>query len=168
MSAEKVGKEGHRGGNQGGNQVSRRNFLAGLGYGGLAVVAAQGTAIGSTFVYPQGKAVESGAFSVGSPENYPEGVTYVEGKRVFIIREPDGLRALSAVCTHLGCTVNWESADKRFACPCHGSIFDGTTGEVLSGPAPRGLPWVSLSLQENGELVVDPTLPVDRSQVLKL
>jgi Rieske Fe-S protein len=44
----------------------------------------------------------------------------------------------SSICPHLGCRYNWEAAQNRFICPCHGSQF-GVQGEKLAGPAPRGL-----------------------------
>jgi len=148
-------------------EIKRRDFLAGLGFGGLGILAAQSTVIGGAYIYPRGKALTSGAFQVGTPDQYPEGVTYVDGKRVFIVRDAEGLRAVSAVCTHLGCTVNWVADKGQYECPCHGSVFDAKTGDVSGGPAPRGLDFVSLALLEDGSLQVDPTVPVTRSQVLK-
>jgi Rieske Fe-S protein len=47
--------------------------------------------------------------------------------------------AYSAVCSHMGCIVNFDQAANVFQCPCHGANYDGTTGEVTSGPAPRPL-----------------------------
>lgn len=57
------------------------------------------------------------------------------GKPIACYREPDGqLRRYSAVCTHLGCLVSWNAAEKSWDCPCHGSRF-ATDGHVLNGPA---------------------------------
>ena len=54
-------------------------------------------------------------------------------------RDDDGrLHALSARCTHLGCIVDWNGAERSWDCPCHGSRFD-VDGSVLSGPAVAGL-----------------------------
>jgi Rieske Fe-S protein len=63
----------------------------------------------------------------------------MNGKRTAISRDDDGgLHALSPVCTHLGCIVAWNQAERSWDCPCHGSRF-GRDGAVLHGPAVRDL-----------------------------
>jgi menaquinol-cytochrome c reductase iron-sulfur subunit len=64
---------------------------------------------------------------------------------VFIDRDGDQYRALSATCSHLGCNVNWEPAAGQFKCPCHGGCYD-RTGKVVSGPPPRALTAVNVRL----------------------
>lgn len=62
------------------------------------------------------------------------------GKKVAAYRDPDGVVTLrSAICTHMGCTVGWNGAERTWDCPCHGSRFQ-PTGEVISGPAEAPLP----------------------------
>ena len=59
--------------------------------------------------------------------------------RVAAYRDPDGkLHVVSAACTHMGCTVTWNTAETTWDCPCHGSRFTAD-GEVLEGPALRPL-----------------------------
>ncbi len=59
--------------------------------------------------------------------------------RVFVKRTPDGsIIALSAVCSHLGCIVNYDRLKDQFVCPCHGGRYDGN-GKNISGPPPAPL-----------------------------
>jgi Rieske Fe-S protein len=58
---------------------------------------------------------------------------------VFLIWDgKEGVRALSSVCTHLGCRVAFDAESKRFACPCHGGFYD-VQGQVVAGPPPAPL-----------------------------
>ncbi|HUP89284.1 MAG TPA: FAD-dependent oxidoreductase [Longimicrobiales bacterium] len=62
-----------------------------------------------------------------------------DGKRIAVYRDEEGaLTQRSAVCTHLKCIVQWNSLEKSWDCPCHGSRFD-PQGHVLNGPAISGL-----------------------------
>jgi Rieske Fe-S protein len=49
------------------------------------------------------------------------------------------VHSVSARCTHLGCIVSWNNAERSWDCPCHGSRF-GVDGDVLQGPAVKPLP----------------------------
>ena len=61
------------------------------------------------------------------------------GQRLAVYRNEEGeLSALSAVCPHLGCLVSWNSSEKSWDCPCHGSRFD-PKGGLLMGPASTDL-----------------------------
>jgi cytochrome b6-f complex iron-sulfur subunit len=100
---------------------------------------------------------------IGAPKNFPEGVTFLSTEKVFVVRKESSFRALSAICTHLGCTVDRQ--DAGFHCPCHGSEFDAE-GNWKSGPAPRALPWRSLSLAADGTLLVDVSKEVASTETL--
>jgi glycine/D-amino acid oxidase-like deaminating enzyme/nitrite reductase/ring-hydroxylating ferredoxin subunit len=66
-----------------------------------------------------------------------------DGTKVAAFRRDDGTLALrSAVCTHMGCTVGWNDAERTWDCPCHGSRFTAE-GDVISGPAQSPLEDVS-------------------------
>jgi Rieske Fe-S protein len=59
----------------------------------------------------------------------------LDGDKVAAFRDEKGtLHAVSPVCTHMGCQVNWNSGDRSWDCPCHGSRFS-PDGEILHGPA---------------------------------
>lgn len=62
---------------------------------------------------------------------------------VYLDREGDSYRALSATCSHLGCRVSWDPASSRFLCPCHGGVYD-RDGRVVEGPPPQPLQRVNL------------------------
>ncbi len=59
----------------------------------------------------------------------------LDGNKVAAYRDEKGsIHAVSAVCPHLGCIVNWNSAEKSWDCPCHGSRFS-CDGQILQAPA---------------------------------
>ena len=75
---------------------------------------------------------------VGSADEIPPGTGAIvrQGKKkLAVFREENGtLSVRSAVCTHLGCILGWNSAEKTWDCPCHGSRYDAH-GRVIDGPA---------------------------------
>ncbi len=85
----------------------------------------------------------NGAVRLGPSSRLPrgQGATYrdpADGSTDIVVRAANGkLTALSAVCTHAGCTVGYEGG--QIVCPCHGGTFDARTGAVISGPPPTGL-----------------------------
>jgi len=60
------------------------------------------------------------------------------GEPVWVLHLRGGWIALSAICTHQGCLVNWDEKRLTFACPCHAGLFDAN-GNVLAGPPRRPL-----------------------------
>ena len=71
-----------------------------------------------------------------------------ESGRVGVYRDDSGaLYGVDPVCTHLGCLVSWNSAERSWDCPCHGSRFS-PTGEVLHAPAVERLKRVDLAEDE--------------------
>ena len=70
-------------------------------------------------------------------------------------RAADGVVAYSAICPHTGCEVtNWSKESERLACPCHDSQYDPRAGaRLISGPSPRGLAALPLTLTD-GKLTV--------------
>jgi len=64
-----------------------------------------------------------------------------------LIRTPDGeLRAFSAVCTHLDCTVQYKSDTSQIWCACHNGMYD-LAGNVVSGPPPRPLDRLAVNVR---------------------
>lgn len=76
----------------------------------------------------------------------PNGGAVVErhGKKLAVFRDQSGnLKAVSALCTHLGCVVAWNQSETSWDCPCHGSRFD-CQGHVINGPATTNLARMDL------------------------
>jgi cytochrome b6-f complex iron-sulfur subunit len=92
-------------------------------------------------------------FRVSLPESLAPGEAYVApGRAVVLVRDREGVYAVSRVCTHLGCIV--QPSPSGFDCPCHGSRF-AADGSVLKGPAPKPLRWLAVSSLGGGSFVVD-------------
>jgi Rieske Fe-S protein len=72
----------------------------------------------------------------------------VSQKPVYVVKDAAGqLAVLSAVCTHLGCTVPWIDKQNKFLCPCHQAIFD-PDGKLIGGPAPRGMDVLPMKIEQ--------------------
>jgi nitrite reductase/ring-hydroxylating ferredoxin subunit len=137
--------------------IARRDFL------GLSAVAAAGAALLFALVgmlrLPKAAVLpsQSKRFRLQLPESLRAGQAYVPpGRSVALFRDPEGVYAISLVCTHLGCIV--KPTATGFDCPCHGSRF-GHDGTVLKGPAPKALPWLSVSVAAS-------TITVDEERVV--
>ncbi len=91
-------------------------------------------------------------------------VTAFPNLKLWVYADEQGLYAISAICTHLGCTVAAQEGGGYF-CPCHGSRFD-PTGKNISGPAPKPLLHLELFVSPDGQLVVDRKQAVGRDDRL--
>ncbi len=156
----------------------RREFLVKLGIGaGVAGIGTQAAASLRSLL-PNVSYDAPTTVKLGAPSDFPDGLKFLPEQRLFVLREGKVFHAISAVCTHLGCTVRAEALSQpetrqvggapmrlthRFACPCHGSKYAGD-GTVVHGPAPRPLAWYRLSVStDDGQLVVDLANEVERS-----
>jgi menaquinol-cytochrome c reductase iron-sulfur subunit len=148
----------------------RRDFLFKLGAGaGVAALTAQ-TAASLRSLVPNVSYDAPTTVKLGPPVEFPDGLKFLPDQRLFVFRQGNTFHAVSAVCTHLGCTVRAEALPNaqnaevggttlrlthRFLCPCHGSEYKGD-GTNVAGPAPKPLAWYRLSVApDDGQLVVD-------------
>ena len=141
--------------------ATRRGVLAGVGLVGLAsaiTACGAGTsstqaagnaattpaAAGSTTASSAaagGASSSAGAKALAATSEIPVGSGMIfPGPQVVVTQPTAGeFKAFSAICTHMGCIVN-QIGDGTIDCPCHGSQYSITTGDVVTGPAPRPLP----------------------------
>ena len=140
-------------------EVSRRVFVWSLPVGWAAFSAACVSSLVATArsLFPNVLFEPPQAFKAGFPSEFNVGDVDVRFKDAFgawIVREAGGFYALIAVCTHLGCSPNWLTAENKFKCPCHGSGFY-KTGINFEGPAPRPLERARIVLADDGQILVD-------------
>jgi Rieske Fe-S protein len=132
----------------------RRGFMRLIGKGSVALAFLVQIAAAARAFVPNVLYEPLRRFKLRKPGDYPPGITYDPDRRLFVIREGDDFHVVSAVCSHLGCTVQWKADAHRFDCPCHGSRFQ-QDGTVIGGPAPRPLEWYAVRLSPDGYLEVD-------------
>lgn len=136
---------------------SRKDFLSLAGWGGVLVSIGSSLLAFGRFMFPRVLFEPSPVFKAGYPDEYPVGkvnLRFMQDQRVWIVREKDGIYALLAICTHLGCTPNWLEGEEKFKCPCHGSGFK-KDGINFEGPAPRALERVKITVAADGQLLID-------------
>lgn len=85
------------------------------------------------------------------PVGGTKAITY-GGISVLVLRTRESLRAFSLTCTHLGCTVEWQTSKKEFYCPCHDGRFD-EFGEVVAGPPPIPLEQIAVRIEAETVIV---------------
>ena len=139
------------------DELNRRRLLQSLVGGGI------GASIFS-FLYPiinfvlpppsQSSGMESKEVGPENDLKPNSGMVFQFGNEpALLVRTAEGeLRAFTAICPHLGCTVNYEPGSKVIWCPCHNGMFD-LHGRNISGPPPRPLTEYKVNLR-NGQIVV--------------
>ena len=122
--------------------MGKRNRIIGLLALAFAVLVPAASAAASS---PGSSGSASGALTGTS--DIPVGGGKIFDTQLVVVTQPTAgeFKAFSAVCTHMGCTVN-QIANGRIDCPCHGSEYSITDGAVLAGPAPKPLPAKSFKV----------------------
>ncbi len=144
--------------------ISRRKFIAYVWIVAGVVVLGELIAGVFAFLWPRRrKTREEKIFVAGKVSDFKTGeVVPFRKEKTFVVRLGGGFLAISSVCTHLHCIVNWNAVTKRFECPCHGAKFN-EEGEVLAGPPPRPLDIHKLEIAA-GNVVVDTDISVERKK----
>ncbi len=138
---------------------SRRGFLVRVSQAFLGLWGV--SALGAVFAYlrppasSEGRAAER-VVHAGALDDLQVGDGHLvrHGPSPFYVvrTAPDRVIALSAVCTHMRCIIDYDSDRKQMVCPCHNGRFD-LAGTVLAGPPPRALPGYTVSVR-NGQVYV--------------
>ena len=150
------------------NELSRRQFFIKTGLVSITIAAAGTGLFAYEFLSPNVLYEPSPIVNAGKPDRYPaDSVTLDPETAVYVVRDPQGFFALSAICTHLGCLTAYKPELGIIACPCHGSKFN-KDGTKIAGPAPKPLPWLRMWLSEDGELMVDRSIMTGTKQVVRV
>ena len=143
---------------------SRRDFFTRLGWGCFGIFTGFSLLGFLRSAFPRVLFQPPATFKAGFPADYAIGEVsekYKQEQRVWIVRQEEGIYAIFAKCTHLGCTPRWLAAENKFKCPCHGSGFY-KSGLNFEGPAPRPLDRLKVTVGDDGQLVVD------KSKILRM
>ena len=141
--------------------TERRTFLKmAIGTLGAIYAAAVGYPVYRYLASPVEEAAMEGAVkeitldnAMALPKNAALIFKFGANPAMLIHHDNDTWTALSAVCTHLGCTPSYEPDKKIIYCPCHGGVYDSFTGANISGPPPKPLTEYKVSIA-NGKITV--------------
>ncbi|MCL4489849.1 MAG: Rieske (2Fe-2S) protein [Chloroflexi bacterium] len=141
------------------SQMSRRDFLASAAVvTSVSAAAAVAASFGWRFLYPAEAQAPMAQVLATSITKLPPGTRKtmeLAGNEVVLINMDGKVRALSTVCTHLGCRAAWQDARQQFVCPCHIGIYDAD-GKVVAGPPPRALDEFPVEVKGNNIYVSVP------------
>ena len=140
-----------------GDKNSRRAFMAAAGVAGLAYAAALAYPVYRYLASPAEMAMEATAITevtLKDAHKLPAGSVLMfkfGPSPAMLIHHLDGRWiSMTAVCTHLGCTVQYEPQADRIHCACHGGVYNAYTGANVSGPPPRPLRLFKVAVNETG------------------
>jgi Rieske Fe-S protein len=133
-------------------ETTRRGALAGIGVVGMAAaVAACGGGSGGTSGSGSSDSGDSSGDSsaLGTTSEIPVGGGKIFTAEKVVVTQPTKgvFKGFSAICTHMGCTVD-KIADGTIDCPCHGSKYSITDAHVVHGPAPKPLPTKNIKVAD--------------------
>jgi Rieske Fe-S protein len=137
--------------------MKRRHLINTLLSSGIAATAASIFYPILRFIIPP-EAAESAVMSVsaGRPDDVPPntGTIFKFGSEPgLLVRTTEGeLKAFSARCTHLNCTVQYDAAQKLIVCACHNGQFD-LNGKNVAGPPPKPLPALNVNVRGDEVIV---------------
>jgi cytochrome b6-f complex iron-sulfur subunit len=153
---------------QNAEELGRRQFFVKAGMTSIMIAAAGTGVFAYQFLSPNVLYEPSPVVNAGKPDRYPpDSVTLDPETAIYVVHDPEGYFALSAICTHLGCLTAFKTELGIIACPCHGSKFN-REGVKIAGPAPRPLPWLRMWLNDDGELMVDRSAPITAKQMVRV
>ena len=154
------GRNHEPGTEEAGDKASRRAFLVAAGAAGLCYAGALAYPVYRYLASPEEMASDATAVtevSLKDAQKLPAGsvMMFKFGTApAMLIHHLDGTWAsLTAVCTHLGCTVQYEPQMNRIHCACHGGVYDPRTGANVSGPPPKPLKLFKVAVNDTGVLV---------------
>jgi len=142
--------------------TSRKQFITYLlGFSVVATLVGVITPIIGYLLPPaQAASGGTGRVEVGTTADFPPGsgkVVAMGDKPAIVINTTQGgLKAYSAICTHLGCVVEWDQPRQFILCPCHDGRFNALNGSVISGPPPSPLSQLTVTV-EGDTVYVSPT-----------
>lgn len=133
---------------------ARRRFLRFLlGFSVVSTIGMIAAPIVGFLIPPKASGSSTGGkVLAGTTADLPAGtgkVVAVGSKPVIVTNTDTGVTAFSAVCTHLGCIVGFDSTVRQIVCPCHDGHFNPANGAVVSGPPPRPLAPVAVSVEKD-------------------
>jgi Rieske Fe-S protein len=111
----------------------------------------------------QSRCPPGGVIAAGAASTLKAGqAIHLATDQLFVVRDAQGIYALTDVCTHQFCPVAYRSGSRTFYCSCHGSTYDAN-GDVTVGPASTPLVHYAVCIEHNGDVVVDTGTEVDPS-----
>jgi cytochrome b6-f complex iron-sulfur subunit len=139
---------------------TRRAFLAAAGVAGIAYTAALAWPIYRYLDSPSEMALSAAAVTevtLKDAQKLPPGSVLMfkfgPSPAMLIHHLDKQWVAMTAVCTHLGCTVQYEPQADRIHCACHGGVYNPYTGANVSGPPPKPLKTFKVDVNEAGVVV---------------